>query len=142
MAKKLQSGTFIVFDKETNEPIGIRWVFDSEDENGNQLKDYHSKEELGEELFLNLCAGIREDQAADAKEKYHCPVSTDSLEYEGDIFADNHTPAYYINIKEEKENHDSFLNLLTDKQRAILEEKMGNPTISNRELAIKFKVSH
>ena len=142
MAKKLKSGSYIVRDKDTKEAIGIRWVFDSENETGRQLTDYHSKEELGEELFLDLCEMIREENAADEREKYHCPTSLDSLEYEGEAYEDDRTPVYYLNVEEEFkelliENNkcNQFLNVLTETQRRRLSYKMDNPSISLREIA-------
>lgn len=140
--KKLQSGAFIVFDKKTKEPIGINWVFDSEDENGNQLMDYRTKEELGEEFFINMCDEIRADQALEAKEKYKAPTSLDDLEYEGDAFKDNRTPVYYLNLEEEQEDVvekaikcGDFINILTPVQQRRLQYKLDDPSISLREIA-------
>lgn len=140
--KKLTSGAYIVFHKETKEPIGINWVFDSEDENGNQLMDYRTKEELGEEFFINMCDEIRADQALDAKEKYKAPTSLDDLEYEGEAFADYCTPVYYLNLEEEKAEEvekaiicDEFINVLTPVQQRRLQYRLDDPNISLREIS-------
>lgn len=139
---KMQSGMSVIRDKNTRKAIAIKWYFDLKDEAGNQRFTVRTKEELGEEWFNYCLNQIKEEDAEDHKVAYHCPVSTDELEYEGDIFADNRTPDYYINLKEEKEESvkkaieaEEFLNILTETQRRRLEYKINNPKISLREIA-------
>ena len=142
MSLKLKSGLYIVRNKDTKEAIGIRWVFDSENEAGRQLTDYRSKEELGEGYFLNLCEMIKEENAADEREKYHCPTSLDCLENEGEAFADYRTPEYYLNLEEElkelsrqRNKYNQFFNILTETQARRLSYKTDDPSISLREIA-------
>ena len=89
-----------------------------------------------EEDFANFYnATIKEERNLEDRERYHTAVYLDAAVYEGDWFADNRTPDYYLDLKEQQERIDAFLNILTDTQRRRLELKMDNPKLSFRDLA-------
>lgn len=143
MAKKVKSGIYVLRNKDTKEIEAIKWIFDSEDEAGNQLCDIKTKEELGEECFLMLVNEAREEENFERKIRYHEAVSLDDEElYEGRWMADNHTPNLFLNIKEENENVEEFFSLLTTNQKEKLRMKLANPEMSLRDIAKAFNVSY
>ena len=104
--------------------------------------DGHSEEiEVSEEVAEYLTVSNREIQNLERKERYHTAVSLDSAEYEGEWFADNETPVFYLNIQEEHEHVSAFLNILTDNQREKLEYKLAHPEASLRDIASHFGVA-
>ncbi len=143
MAKKLKSGMYVLRNKDTKEVEGIKWIFDSEDEAGNQLYDVKTKEELGDECFSMLLEEAREEANLERKIRYHETVSLDDEElYEGMWMADNRTPDYFFNIEEENENVKEFFKLLTDNQKEKLQVKLANPEMSLRDIAKVFNISY
>ena len=104
--------------------------------------DGHSEEiEVSEEVAEYLTVSDREFNNLQRKERYHVTTSKDNAKYEGEWFADNRTPVFHLNIKEEQEHVSAFLNILTDNQREKLEYKLDNPEASLRDIASHFGVS-
>ena len=139
---KRQSGMSVVRNKDTNEIVAIKWYSDLLDEAGNQRYEVRTKEELGEYWFNYCLEQMKEEDAEEHKAAYHSPVSLDQLQYEGEIVADNRTPVYYLNQKEEEQENsekavfvEEFLEVLTETQRRRLDYRMKNPKISLREIA-------
>ena len=85
----------------------------------------------------------RKQENAERKQRYWVTVSMDSLEYEGEWFADpSPTPAEQYELEEEQRRVDEFLATLTEIQRRRLQIKMDNPHISDREIARREGVDY
>lgn len=91
--------------------------------------------EVTEEVANLIITSEREEANLERKERYHCSTSLDDALYEGEWFADNRTPDYYFNLKEEEEHVNQFMNLLTETQRRRLQLKMDDPTLSFEAMA-------
>lgn len=93
-----------------------------------------SEIEVSEELGAYITASRREEENYERKTRYHCTVSLDSLEYEGEWFADEtHNPERAVLQEEEERQVQIFLSLLTDKQRNRVQGLMDGKSI--REIA-------
>lgn len=104
--------------------------------------DGHSEEvEVSEEVAEFLAVSYREEENLARKERYHQPTSLDDAKFEGEWFADNETPVFYLNIQEEHEHVSAFFNILTDNQREKLEYKIAHPEASLRDIANHFGVA-
>lgn len=65
----------------------------------------------------------REEENLNRKERYHNTCSLDSMDYEGDFFADEtYSPETLMNSKESQKRVDEFLSSLTDIQRKRVEK--------------------
>ncbi len=93
-----------------------------------------SEIEVSEELGAYITASRREEENYERKTRYHCTVSLDSLEYEGEWFADeSHNPERAVLQEEEEKQVQIFLSSLTDKQRSRVQGLMDGKSI--REIA-------
>lgn len=93
-----------------------------------------SEIEVSEELGAYITASRREEENYERKTRYHCTVSLDSLEYEGEWFADEtHNPERAVLQEEEEKQVQIFLSSLTDKQRSRVQGLMDGKSI--REIA-------
>lgn len=85
----------------------------------------------------------RKQENAERRHRYWVTVSLDSLEYEGEWFADpSPSPAEICEREEEQRRVDEFLATLTEIQRRRLQIKMDNPHISDREIARREGVDY
>ena len=85
----------------------------------------------------------RKQENAERKHRYWVTVSLDSLEYEGEWFADpSPSPAENYEREEEQRRVDEFLATLTEIQRRRLQIKMDNQHISDREIARREGVDY
>lgn len=107
-----------------------------------QFTDGTSSEiEVSDELGAYITASNREENNLDRKHRYHCPVSLDSLEYEGDVFADDtYSPERLVMIEEEEKEVECFLSTLTDKQKSRVLKLMDGKSIT--EIAAEEGVSY
>ena len=125
----------VLRDRKTKAAIGIEWINDDGTRNRYYPKD------LNEDWFLCYVDDVRRSENLERKERYHTEYSIDDCIYEGSLFADNETPAYLLNLKEEEKRIDSFMTTLTDVQRRRLQMKMDNPDLSLRKLSASENVS-
>ena len=77
----------------------------------------------------------KEEQAYERKQRRWCKVSLENLDYEGDWFTDNNTPAKEMELKESQEKVNGFLETLTPVQQRRLMYRLENTSISLREIA-------
>ena len=104
-----------------------------------KFADGHSEEiEVSEEVAEFLTVSYREEESLARKERYHQPVSLDDAKFEGEWFADNETPVFFLDLNEEQERVGAFINILTDNQREKLLYKLENPEASLRDIASHF----
>lgn len=90
-----------------------------------------SEIEVSEELGAYITASRREEENYERKTRYHCPVSLDSLEFEGEAFADDtYSPDRGVMLAEEESRVETFLKSLTPKQRDRVEKLMEGQTIT------------
>ncbi len=100
-----------------------------------------SEIEVSEEQGAFITASNREEQNLERKHRYHCPVSLDSLEFEGEAFADDtYSPERLLMIEEEEKEVEQFLSLLTDKQRERVLKLMDGKSI--KEIAAEEGVAY
>lgn len=100
-----------------------------------------SEIEVSEELGAYITASWREEENYERKTRYHCTVSLDSLEYEGEWFADEtHNPERAVLQEEEERQVQIFLSSLTDKQRSRVQGLMDGKSI--REIAEEEGVAY
>ena len=148
--RKIKSGLTVIHDEETGEEKGILWIFDSENEDGSQVTSYVSKEEIGDSYAV-LVEEIKKEHEVEDEERHNRAYSLDHIVYEG---KEHSTSDDYFNEKEEDERAEEeerrksservkiFLDSLPPKQKKYLEIKMGDPEISNREIARRCGVDH
>ena len=90
-----------------------------------------SEIEVNEELGAYITASNREETNYERKHRYHCPVSLDSLEFEGDVFADDtYSPERMVMAEDEEKELQRFLLTLTPKQRQRVEKLMDGMSIT------------
>ena len=90
-----------------------------------------SEIEVSEELGAYITASRREEENYERKTRSHCPVSLDSLEFEGDAFADDtYSPERSIILAEEECRVQAFLQTLTPKQKERVEKLMEGESIT------------
>ena len=90
-----------------------------------------SEIEVNEELGAYITASNREEANYERKHRYHCPVSLDSLEFEGDVFADDtYSPERMVLVEDEEKELQRFLLTLTPKQRQRVEKLMDGMSIT------------
>ena len=78
----------------------------------------------------------RKQENAERKQRYWVTVSLDSLEYEGEWFADpTQNPEELYEREQEQRRVDEFMSTLTEVQRRRLQIKMDEPHLSYREIA-------
>ena len=100
-----------------------------------------SEIEVNEELGAYITASEREEQNHERRERYHCPVSLDSLEFEGDAFADDtYSPERMVMAEDEEREVEAFLATLTEKQRERVTKLMDGKSIT--EIATEEGVSY
>ncbi len=129
-----ESGMYIVRDKKTKEITGIDFVSDLKTAEGGQYHEFHSKEDLGD-YFTILLEEIKEEHAANEKERYHTGIYLDAGEYEGEWFADNNTPDMFVNLVEEEETAEAFISSLEEHEQRRLRLKMDEPSLSYTKIA-------
>lgn len=136
MAKRnfKESGMYIVRDQKTREITGIDFVSDLKTVEGGQYHEFHSKEELGD-YFTILLEEIKEEHAADEKERYHTDVYLDAGEYEGEWLADNNTPNMFVNLIEEEEASEAFISSLEEHEQRRLRLKLDDLSLSMCKIA-------
>lgn len=72
----------------------------------------------------------REEENLNRKERYHNTCSLDSMDYEGDFFADEtYSPETLMNSKESQKRVDEFLSSLTDIQRKRVEKLLDGKSM-------------
>ncbi len=91
--------------------------------------------EVTEEVAEFITASNREEHALEEKERYHTDIYLDAGEYEGLWFADNNTPDYFFNLKEEQERVDAFIETLEEHEQRRLRLKMDEPSLSYCQIA-------
>ncbi len=90
-----------------------------------------SEIEVNDEFGAYITASRREEENYERKTRYHCPVSLDSLEFEGDAFADDtYSPECSVILAEEERRVQEFLLTLTPKQKERVEKLMDGETIT------------
>lgn len=90
-----------------------------------------SEIEVNDELGAYITASRREEENYERKNRYHCPVSLDSLEFEGDAFADDtYSPERSVMLAEENSRVQAFLQTLTPKQKERVEKLMDGESIT------------
>lgn len=100
-----------------------------------------SEIEVSEELGAYITASCREEENYERKTRYHCKVSLDSLEYEGEWLADEtHNPERAVLREEEERQVQIFLASLTDKQRSRVQRLMDGKSI--REISEEEGVAY
>ena len=100
-----------------------------------------SEIEVSEEQGAFITASEREEQNRERREHYHCPVSLDSLEFEGDAFADDtYSPERIVMAEDEEREVEAFLATLTEKQRERVTKLMDGKSIT--EIATEEGVSY
>ncbi len=100
-----------------------------------------SEIEVNDELGAYITASRREEENYERKTRYHCPVSLDSLEFEGDAFADDtYSPERSVMLAEEESRVRELLQTLTPKQKERVEKLMEGETIT--EMAQKEGVAY
>lgn len=102
-----------------------------------------SEVEVDDELGEYIIASRKEEENYDRKTRYHCLVSLDSLDYEGEIFADPNTPMSIYEsgqaIAEQKRLLDYVMNRLSDVQRRRIQMRADGMTLE--EISKVEKVS-
>lgn len=76
-----------------------------------------SEIEVDNELGEMVTSLTRTDENLSRKERYHCPVSLEQMDYEGEIFADYDTPEAKLIKQQEEKKVEQFLLSLSDLQR-------------------------
>ena len=100
-----------------------------------------SEVEVDEELGAYITALNREESNAERRVRYHCPISLDSLEFEGDIFADDtYSSDKPFDVNESEKRMEEFLMALTKTQRERLIKLMEGKSL--REIAREEGVHH
>lgn len=100
-----------------------------------------SEVEVDEELGAYITALNREESNTERRVRYHCPISLDSLEFEGDIFADDtYSPDKPFDVNESEKRMEEFLMTLTKTQRERLIKLMEGKSL--REIAREEGVHH
>jgi len=90
-----------------------------------------SEIEVNDETGACYIALEREEANYERKCRYHCPVSIDALEYEGEVFADDtYSPERMVMQEEEEKEVQRFLSTLTPKQRQRVEKLMEGMSIT------------
>lgn len=128
-------GIRILKDKRNGVPLGIEWRF------ADGTKFMYYPKDSDSEWFSALTDDVRLEQNLAKRERYHTEYSIDDCVFEGSLFADNDTPAYLLNLKEEEQLIASFMSTLTDVQRRRLQMKIDNPGLSLRKLSASENVS-
>lgn len=84
----------------------------------------------------------RKQENAERRHRYWVTVSLDSLEYEGEWFADpSPSPAEICEREEEQRRVDEFMSTLTEVQRRRLQMKMDDPDCNLNDIAKKEGVA-
>lgn len=84
----------------------------------------------------------RKQENEERRHRYWVTVSLDSLEYEGEWFADpSPTPAEIYEREEEQRRVDEFMSTLTEVQRRRLQMKMNDPDCNLNDIAKKEGVA-
>ena len=85
---------------------------------------------------------LKAEHNKERKHRYWVNASLDGFEYEGELFADNNTPATYLNLNDNKEiDIMKFYELLTETQKRRLSYRLNDPKISYREIAKRENTS-
>jgi len=109
------------------------------DDNGRVIQEVEVDDAFGEWYIEQE----RIEENAKRRDRYWVTVSLDSLEYEGEWFADpSPTPAEQYELEEEEKMVEAFMSTLTEIQRRRLQIKMDNPHISDREIARREGVDY
>lgn len=85
--------------------------------------------EVSDEVGAEILKSRRIEENGDRKERYHC-YSIAGLDYEGDEFADKHTPESLLLNKEDNKWITEFLKTLTDVQRERLEMRLDGMSMN------------
>ena len=84
----------------------------------------------------------RKQENAERRHRYWVTVSLDSLEYEGEWFADpSPSPAEVCEREEEQRRVDEVMSTLTEVQRRRLQMKMDDPDCNLNDIAKKEGVA-
>lgn len=131
MKNYAQNGVSIIRDKNTKEPIAIKWTFD----NGQTSIVY--PDDKNDDWFVTMVKEITNENNADRRQREHIAVSLDDVKYEGDWFADKSILPMneYLNIQEEEERVHAFAETLNEinKRRFLL--RYQDPTLSYQDIA-------
>lgn len=128
-------GIKLLKSPKSEEVIGVEWRFDD----GTKSVFYPS--DIKEEWFVVLVENVREMWANDKKERYHQAFNVESSLFEGAIVWDQNTPPHIINLQEEQDNVDAFINNLTEKEKQRLQMKYDEPSLKLSEIARRENVS-
>lgn len=109
------------------------------DRNGNVTQEVEVDDKFGEWYVEQE----RIEENDERRYNYWVKVTTGSLEYEGEWFADpSPSPAELCELEEEQRMVDAFMATLTETQRRRLQIRMDNPGISDREIARREGVDY
>lgn len=128
-------GIKLIKDSNNKDVIGVEWRFDD----GTKTTFYPS--DIEEEWFVALVNNVREMWAKDKKERYHQAFNVESSLFEGAIVWDENTPPHIINLQEEQNNVDAFMNDLPEKEKKRLQMKYDEPSLKLSEIARRENVS-
>ena len=101
------------------------------DDNGRVIQEVEVDDAFGEWYIEQE----RIEENAKRRDRYWVTVSLDSLEYEGEWFADNDTPDYFYNLLEEEERVEAFISSLEEHEQRRLRLKMDEPSLSYTKIA-------
>ena len=93
--------------------------------------------EVSDEVGQAILDSRRKEASLDKKEYRHSACSIDAVEFEGEEFADKHTPESLLFNKEEDKRVKEFLATLTETQRRRLEMRMNGMNLRQICLAEK-----
>lgn len=85
--------------------------------------------EVNDEVGAEIIKSRKIEENGDRKERYHC-YSIAGLDYEGEEFADKHTPESLLLNKEDNGWIAEFLKTLTDVQRERLEMRLDGMSMN------------
>ena len=86
--------------------------------------------EVSDEVGQAILDSRRKEASLDKKEYRHSACSIDAVEFEGEEFADEHTPESLLFNKEEAGRVKEFIETLTERQKRCLELKLEGKSIA------------
>ena len=91
-----------------------------------------SEVEVDEKFGKVVEESRREEENFERKERYHCGISLESLEYEGKVYEDmTYAPENILEQKESQKRIDMFFSKLTEVQQRRLNMLMDGMTVAD-----------
>jgi len=139
MKKAVNSGVEIIRDKNTRQPIGIKWVYYDDPKRPctpTKIEKFYP-DSLDDEWFVEMVKDIIHQNSEDRKYRKHVAISLEDADYEGEWFADNEeVPAnVFVNIKEEEERVREFADTLSETNKRRFFIKYDDPSLSLQDIA-------